>query len=103
MLLPSILRTIVPVAAGTVLTVLTGVGLTVDAGWVSGAVTAAMTAAYYVLFRLVERATEKAGGPEWIRLAAGALLGYAKPPNYRKTDDVADLVRQSQDGREGVS
>ena len=96
MLLPSLLRTVVPIVVGVVITVLTGVGLEADSNWVTGGVTAAVTAAYYVAFRIVERITEKAGGPEWIRVAAGALLGYAKPPNYVKTNDAAELIRRSQ-------
>jgi hypothetical protein len=96
MLLPSILRTVVPLVAGWILVTLTGAGFTVDSNSARAAVTLAVTAAYYVVFRLVERLAEKFGGPAWVRAAAGVLLGYARPPRYRPTDDVADLVRQGR-------
>lgn len=96
MLLPSILRTVVPLVAGWVIVTLTGAGFTVDSRSAQAAVTLAVTAAYYLLFRLIERLTEKFGGPPWVRAAAGLLLGYARPPRYRPTDDVADLARQGR-------
>ncbi|MER6632344.1 hypothetical protein ABT301_29690 [Streptomyces sp. NPDC000987] len=96
MLLPSLLRTVVPLVAGWIIVALTHLGFSLDSDTARSAVTLAVAGAYYVLFRLVERLVEKAGGPAWVRGAAGALLGYAKPPRYRPTDDVADLVRQSR-------
>ncbi|MFE6494841.1 N-acetylmuramoyl-L-alanine amidase [Streptomyces sp. NPDC057748] len=39
---------------------------------------------------------EKFNGPAWVKGAAGALLGYARPPQYSSTDDVTELVRQSR-------
>jgi hypothetical protein len=83
MLLPSILRTVVPLLAGWAITVLSGLGLTADSAAIAGGVTAAVTAAYYLTFRLVERAVEKLDGPGWVRVAAGLLLGYARPPQYQ--------------------
>jgi hypothetical protein len=96
MLLPSILRTVVPLLAGWVITVLSGLGLAADSASVSGGVTVAVAAVYYLVFRVVERAAEKLGGPAWVKAAAGLLLGYAKPPKYESTDDVAALVRASR-------
>jgi hypothetical protein len=96
MLLPSILRTIVPLLAGWAITVLSGLGLSADSTTVSGGITVAVAAVYYLAFRIVERLTEKLGGPAWVRAAAGLLLGYAKPPRYEATDDIAALVRASR-------
>ncbi|MEU0059083.1 hypothetical protein [Streptomyces sp. NPDC006334] len=96
MLLPSILRTVVPLAAGWIIVALTGLGFSLDSNTAQAAVTLAVAAVYYVVFRLVERTVEKTGGPPWLKGAAGALLGYARPPRYKPTDDVAELIRQSR-------
>src|SRR3954470_1688258 len=96
MLLPSILRTVVPLLAGWVITVLSGLGLASDSTTVSGGITVAVAAVYYLVFRVAERVAEKLGGPAWVRAAAGLLLGYAKPPGYESTDDVTALVRASR-------
>ncbi|MFJ5197776.1 hypothetical protein ACIQCQ_37800 [Streptomyces sp. NPDC088394] len=93
-MLPSVLRTFVPLLAGWIIVALTGLGFSVDSGSVQTAF--AVAAAYYLLFRFVERAVEKFGGPAWVKGVAGALLGYARPPQYSSTDDAAELVRQSR-------
>jgi len=95
MLLPSILRTVVPLLAGWAITVLSGIGLDADSASVAGGVTAAVVAVYYVVFRVVERLAEKLNVP-WLRAAAGLLLGYARPPRYEPTDDIEALVRASR-------
>ncbi|WP_405477775.1 hypothetical protein [Streptomyces canus] len=89
MLLPSLLRTLVPLLAGWIIVALTGLGFTLDSNSAQTAVAFAVAGAYYVVFRLVERAAEKFGGPLW-------LLGYARPPRYKPTDDVVELLRQSR-------
>ncbi|WP_019061673.1 hypothetical protein [Streptomyces prunicolor] len=96
MLLPSILRTVVPLVAGWIIVALTHLGFTLDSNTAQAAVTLAVAGAYYLVFRLVERTAEKFGGPVWLKGAVGALLGYARPPRYKATDDVAELVRQSR-------
>ncbi|MDX3070542.1 hypothetical protein PV518_51970 [Streptomyces sp. ND04-05B] len=96
MLLPSILRTVVPMVAGWVIVALSGLGLSVDSQTLGVAIAFAVAAAYYVLFRVVERLVERFGGPAWVKATAGLLLGYAKPPRYKATDDVTDLIRQSR-------
>ncbi|MFF1348312.1 hypothetical protein ACFVZJ_20430 [Streptomyces sp. NPDC058322] len=95
-MLPSVLRTFVPLLAGWIIVALTGLGFSVDSGSAQTAIAFAVAAAYYLLFRFVERAVEKFGGPAWVKVAAGALLGYARPPQYSSTDDAAELVRQSR-------
>ncbi|MBN0043129.1 hypothetical protein JS756_03165 [Streptomyces actuosus] len=96
MLLPSILRTVVPLLAGWAVTVLSGLGLHADSTAVAGGVTVAVAAAYYLLFRLVERAAEHLSIP-WLQAAAGVALGYARPPRYESTDEIAALVRASRE------
>ncbi|MDQ0761963.1 hypothetical protein [Streptomyces canus] len=96
MLLPSLLRTLVPLLAGWIIVALTGLGFTLDSNSAQTAVAFAVAGAYYVVFRLVERAAEKFGGPLWLQGAVGALLGYARPPRYKSTDDVVELLRQSR-------
>lgn len=96
MLLPSILRTVVPLVAGWIIVALAHLGFSLDSNTAQAAVTLAVAAAYYIVFRLVERIVEKTGGPAWLKGAAGALLGYAQPPRYRSTDNVAELIRQSR-------
>ncbi|MFG2307676.1 hypothetical protein ACGFS9_03135 [Streptomyces sp. NPDC048566] len=95
MLLPSILRTVVPLLAGWALTVLTGLGLHADSTAVAGGVTIAVAAAYYLAFRILERIGEKISVP-WLATLAGLLLGYARPPRYEPTDDVGALIRASR-------
>ncbi|MER6557859.1 hypothetical protein ABT300_08840 [Streptomyces sp. NPDC001027] len=95
-LFPSVLRTVVPLVAGWIIVALTGLGFSVGSDTVQSAITLAVAGAYYLVFRLVERLVEKAGGPPWLKGAAGALLGYAQPPRYRSSDDVAELIRQSR-------
>ncbi|MEU1180669.1 hypothetical protein ABZ464_24020 [Streptomyces sp. NPDC005820] len=96
MLLPSVLRTLVPLFAGWVIVVVSRLGFSVDSHTVQTAITLGVAAAYYVVFRFVERLAEKYHGPAWLKGAAGVLLGYAKPPRYQATDDVAELLRQSR-------
>ncbi|MFF9146313.1 hypothetical protein ACF1BN_15780 [Streptomyces sp. NPDC014861] len=79
--LPSILRTVVPVLAGWILTVTGAVGLEVDTVTLAGGVTAAVTVAYYVVFRLGELLAARIGW-EPGRIIAGLLLGWARPPVY---------------------
>jgi RsiW-degrading membrane proteinase PrsW (M82 family) len=95
-LFPSILRTVVPLVAGWIIVALTGLGFSLNSNTAQAAVTLAAAGTYYVVFRLVERAAEKFGGPVWLRGTVGALLGYARPPHYKPTDDVAELIRQSR-------
>ncbi|CAM5476273.1 MULTISPECIES: hypothetical protein [Streptomyces] len=96
MLLPSLLRTVVPLVAGWIIVAVTHLGFGLDSNTAQAAVTLAVAGAYYLVFRLVERVAERVAWPVWIKGAAGALLGYARPPKYRSTDDVADLLRQSR-------
>lgn len=79
--LASLLRTVVPLLAGWILTVTGAVGVEVDSAAVAGGVTAALTVAYYVAFRVLELLAARIGW-EPLRLVAGLLLGWARPPQY---------------------
>ncbi|WP_281155177.1 hypothetical protein [Streptomyces sp. HYC2] len=96
MLFPSALRTLVPMLAGWAITVLSGLGLHADSTTVAGGITVAVAACYYLLFRIVERLAEKMGGPAWLLLMVGLLLGYARPPQYESGDDIEALIRASR-------
>ncbi|OII60596.1 hypothetical protein BJP40_09555 [Streptomyces sp. CC53] len=73
-LLASILRTLVPLLVGWVVTVTEALGIEVDSVAVASGVMAAVTAAYYLLLRLAEQLAERL---EWtpLRLAAGCAPG----------------------------
>lgn len=81
-LLASLLRTFVPLLAGWVLTVSGVLGIEVDSVAVAGGITAAVTLAYYALLRLAEEGAARIGW-EPLRLVAGLLLGWARPPEYQ--------------------
>ena len=80
-LFASVLRTAVPLLAGWILTVTGALGIETDQAAIVGGVTAAVTLAYYVLLRLAELGAERIGW-EPLRLVAGLLLGWARPPAY---------------------
>lgn len=75
-MLPSIIRTVVPVVVGVVLGQAAKIGLNLDEGAVTELVTVAITTAYYAIIRVLET--------RWPGL--GVLLGYARAPHYRKRD-----------------
>ncbi|MFF0426919.1 hypothetical protein ACFYUJ_21205 [Streptomyces sp. NPDC004520] len=82
-LLASLLRTVVPLLAGWVLTVTGALGIEANSTAVAGGITAAVTLAYYVLLRLAEELADRIGW-EPGRFIAGILLGWARPPAYEK-------------------
>ncbi|MFG2837019.1 hypothetical protein ACGFYE_18690 [Streptomyces zaomyceticus] len=90
-LLASILRTVVPLLAGWVLTVTGALGIEVDSVAVAGGITAAVTLAYYVLLRLGEVLAARIGW-EPGRLVAGLLLGWARPPQYEKSAETGTMA-----------
>lgn len=85
-LFPSIMRTAVPLIAGWLLTLAVNAGVTIESGTVTGAVTVGLVLAYYLAFRLLEVLGTKLRGTALQKLA-GFLLGWARPPAYRSTDD----------------
>lgn len=96
-LLASLLRTVVPLLAGWILTVTGALGIETDSTAVAGGITAAITLAYYILLRLAELGAARIGW-EPARLAAGILLGWVRPPEYEKPGHTAP-VRIHFDGK----
>ncbi|MCW5252203.1 hypothetical protein [Streptomyces sp. SHP 1-2] len=95
-LFTSLMRTLVPYAVGLVLAVATRLGLDLDDAAATQYVTAGLAAAYYLLFRGLEWLAERMA---WrpLQLAAGLLLGWARPPAYDKTQPVTVPVRMVLD------
>ena len=76
----SLIRTIVPVAAGAVISWLALINLDIDAEGqtaLSALLTAALTGAYYIVVRLIETKVPQVG---W-------LLGLAKSPDSYSQDE----------------
>ena len=77
----SLMRTLVPIVAGLVLSWAARLGLDLDDATTTAYVTAGLTAAYYGVFRLLEELAERmAWGP--LQTLAGLFLGWARPPQY---------------------
>lgn len=72
-ILASVIRTVVPVIVGLVLSYAVKVGLHLDEAWVTDLVTLAITTAYYSGVRILETR----GSAAW-----GWLLGKASAPKY---------------------
>jgi hypothetical protein len=79
----SLMRTLVPVLAGLALGAAARLGLDVDDATVTTYVTGGLTLVYYAAFRGLEELAERMA---WrpLQLAAGVLLGWARPPAYEK-------------------
>ncbi|MFE6223338.1 hypothetical protein [Streptomyces sp. NPDC057854] len=92
-LLASILRTVVPLLAGWILTVTGAVGAEVDSTALAGGITAAVTLVYYVALRAAEAGAERIGW-EPLRLVSGILLGWARPPAYEKPTAAAPALER---------
>ncbi|MET9086178.1 hypothetical protein ABZX77_30605 [Streptomyces sp. NPDC004237] len=91
-LFPSFMRTVVPIAAGLVLSWLGRTGLDLfGSAQVTMWVTAALTAAYYAVFRLAEAWATRIGWG-WLRTVAGVLLGWARPPQYPATPSASSTT-----------
>ncbi|MEV8540148.1 hypothetical protein [Streptomyces sp. NPDC051572] len=80
----SFMRTVVPIVAGLVLTLLVRIGVTFDSTAVASVVTAVLTGAYYTVFRLLETLAAKIHNHA-LATIAGILLGWATPPDYPGT------------------
>ncbi|NEB00636.1 hypothetical protein [Streptomyces sp. SID13726] len=81
-LFASYMRTLVPYGVALVLTGTGWLGIPVDSTTAAGAVSLGLGAAYYGVFRGLEWVGERL---RWrpLQLAAGALLGWARPPEYK--------------------
>ncbi|OQQ16148.1 hypothetical protein B0675_02370 [Streptomyces sp. M41(2017)] len=83
-LFPSVMRTVIPLIAGWLLSLAVQAGVTIDSESVTTAVTVALVLAYYLVFRLLEVIGTKLRGTA-LQKAAGFLLGWARPPAYPDT------------------
>ncbi|MDN3021527.1 hypothetical protein [Streptomyces sp. S.PB5] len=97
----SAMRTLVPWGVALVLTGTGWLGLPVDSEAAAAAVTVGVGSAYYLAFRGLEWAAERLA---WrpLQLAAGLLLGWARPPQYETPSTLPqaaspDLDALSQD------
>ncbi|MFD7990727.1 hypothetical protein [Streptomyces mexicanus] len=95
-LFASLMRTVVPIVAGLLISLAAKVGLDLDDATATTYTTAAITAAYYALWRALE---ELAGRIGWepLRTLAGVLLGWAKPPQYEQPTTVPVKVKLNVD------
>ncbi|MFD6421697.1 hypothetical protein [Streptomyces sp. NPDC060198] len=96
----STMRTVVPVAAGWLLTLAASAGFNIDSAAVTGAVTFAAVLVYYLLFRVLEIVGQRAQGTV-LQTVAGLALGWARPPSYPELEPVLDPVDPA--GLEGGS
>lgn len=83
----SFMRTVVPMIAGWLLTLLVKAGISIDSEKVTYVVTLALVIAYYLAFRLLEVLGARLRGNK-LQMFAGVLLGWARPPSYPHVDDV---------------
>jgi hypothetical protein len=81
----STMRTVVPLIAGWLLTLLVKTGITLDSSTVTYAVTFAAVIVYYLLFRGLEVIGTRLHGTK-LQTIAGVLLGWARPPSYPNVD-----------------
>jgi len=84
--LPSVLRTVVPLIVGALITIGIKAGFNIDEASVTPAITALVTAIYYVVVRYLETHASSQFG--W-------LLGLASQPVY--VPPVTDLVDNTDD------
>ncbi|WP_405924844.1 hypothetical protein [Streptomyces sp. NBC_00035] len=83
-LFPSVMRTLIPLIAGWLLSLAVQAGVQIDSEKVVSAVTIAIVLAYYLAFRLLEFLGTRLRGTA-LQKAAGFLLGWARPPAYPDT------------------
>lgn len=87
---PSVMRTVVPLVAGVLITALAHIGVNFGSETTTSVVTAVIAGAYYTLFRLLERVAPTGGKAEKL---FGLLLGFARPPVYPVSGTVAASAR----------
>ncbi|MFE7966123.1 hypothetical protein ACFU0X_24325 [Streptomyces cellulosae] len=77
----SAMRTLVPLGVGLVLSLTGRLGIPVDSEQAALVVLGILAAVYYLAFRGLEWLAERM---RWrpLRLLAGVLLGWARPPSY---------------------
>jgi hypothetical protein len=96
----SLMRMVVPLVAGWLISLAVWAGVEVDSQAITGLVTLALALVYYALFRLLELAGMKARGTVLQKLA-GLLLGWARPPAYPAQDTLPPVTRPYSGGSYG--
>lgn len=87
---PSVMRTVVPLVVGWVITALTSLGVDFGSEKTTAAVTVIFSGVYYTVFRLLERVAPSGGPAEKF---FGLLLGFVRPPIYPPSGTVAATAR----------
>ncbi|MFF7365806.1 hypothetical protein [Streptomyces sp. NPDC008125] len=87
----STMRTVVPLAAGWLLTLAASAGFDIDSTTVTSAVALVAALVYYLLFRVLEIAGQRAQGTV-LQTIAGLALGWARPPSYPDLEPALDPV-----------
>lgn len=93
----SYMRTLVPYGVALVLTGTGWLGIPVDSEAAAGAVSLGLGALYYAAFRGIEELAERMA---WrpLQLAAGVLLGWARPPAYERPPVLPVRLKVDVDG-----
>jgi hypothetical protein len=85
------MRTAVPLLAGYILTATETIGVHPDTTATTALVTALVTGVYYTVFGVIEHLADRVSyGP--LRVLAGVLLGWARPPQTTGGGDAARRV-----------
>lgn len=79
----STMRTLTPLGVALVLSWSGRLGIPVDSEAAAAAVALGLAGAYYLVFRGLEWLAERLSWAP-LRLAAGVLLGWARPPQYKQ-------------------
>ncbi|QJD53978.1 membrane protein [Streptomyces phage Galactica] len=87
---PSVMRTVVPLVVGWVVTALTSLGVDFGSERTTAVVTVVISAAYYTVFRLLENAAPTGGKAEKF---FGLLLGFVRPPVYPPSGQLPATAR----------
>lgn len=87
---PSVMRTVVPLVVGWVVTALTSLGVDFGSERTTAVVTVVISAAYYTVFRLLENAAPTGGKAEKF---FGLLLGFVRPPVYPPSGQLPAAAR----------
>lgn len=88
----SAMRTVVPMAAGWLISLAVWAGVDVDSEAVVTAVTLVLALAYYLAFRVLELLGQRARG-DLLQTLAGIALGWARPPAYPADDPMVTTYR----------
>ncbi|MFB7858808.1 hypothetical protein [Rhodococcus qingshengii] len=81
----SVIRTVVPIIAGGVISAAAFIGLELSGELTAVVITTVVSAVYYTVFRFLEDKAQHIDVP-WLKELAGKLLGMARPPEMDKKE-----------------